>query len=128
MSGAYPTRRFVMYSRLFSGVGDTVVERTIFTEADGRFAASGDREPGIRQKYFRDGEALGNVFHGTTPSEMGDNCWSCSDIKHRGLDTEAQPEYYLPHTQGPTGKWYWRSAVRKTRGTLPTLFSKNCAR
>jgi len=24
-----------------------------------------------------------------------------ADIKHRSLDTEAQPEYYLPHTQGP---------------------------
>jgi putative ABC transport system permease protein len=24
-----------------------------------------------------------------------------ADIKHRSLDTEAQPEYYLPHTQNP---------------------------
>ena len=54
------------------------------------------------KKYFRDGEALGKrISRDDTNPKWATIVGVVADIKHRGLDTEAQPEYYLPHTQGP---------------------------
>jgi putative ABC transport system permease protein len=52
------------------------------------------------KKYFRDGEALGKrISRDDTNPKWAAIVGVVADIKHRGLDTEAQPEYYLPHTQ-----------------------------
>ena len=54
------------------------------------------------RKYFRDGEALGKrISRDDTNPNWATIVGVVANIKHRGLDTEAQPEYYLPHTQGP---------------------------
>jgi putative ABC transport system permease protein len=54
------------------------------------------------KKYFRDGEALGKrISRDDTNPKWATIVGVVADIKHRGLDTEAQPEYYLPHTQAP---------------------------
>jgi putative ABC transport system permease protein len=54
------------------------------------------------KKYFRDGEALGKrISRDDTNPKWATIVGVVADIRHRGLDTEAQPEYYLPHTQGP---------------------------
>jgi putative ABC transport system permease protein len=54
------------------------------------------------KKYFRDGEALGKrISRDDTNPKWATIVGVVADIKHRGLDTQAQPEYYLPHTQGP---------------------------
>ncbi len=54
------------------------------------------------KKYFRDGEALGKrISRDDTNPKWATIVGVVADIKHRGLDSEAQPEYYLPHTQGP---------------------------
>jgi putative ABC transport system permease protein len=74
-----------------------------FTEAD-----TADSPPVVivnqvfAKKYFGKGEALGKRISrdDTNPTWMT-IVGVVADIKHRSLDTEAQPEYYLPHTQGP---------------------------
>ena len=54
------------------------------------------------KKYFRGGEALGKrISRDDTNPKWATIVGVVADIKHRGLDTQAQPEYYLPHTQGP---------------------------
>jgi putative ABC transport system permease protein len=54
------------------------------------------------KKYFRDGEALGKrISRDDTNPKWATIVGVVADIRHRGLDTEAQPEYYLPHAQGP---------------------------
>src|SRR6266513_2735242 len=54
------------------------------------------------KKYFGNGEALGKrISRDDTKPEWMTIVGVVADIKHRSLDTEAQPEYYLPHTQGP---------------------------
>jgi putative ABC transport system permease protein len=52
------------------------------------------------KKYFGNGEALGKRISrdDTNPTWMT-IVGVVADIKHRSLDTAAQPEYYLPHTQ-----------------------------
>src|SRR4029453_7203331 len=72
-----------------------------FTEAD-----TADSPPVVivnqafAKKYFGNGEALGKrISRDDTKPEWMTIVGVVADIKHRSLDTEAQPEYYLPHTQ-----------------------------
>ena len=72
-----------------------------FTEAD-----TADSPPVVivnqafAKKYFRNGEALGKrISRDDTKPEWMTIVGVVADIKHRSLDMEAQPEYYLPHTQ-----------------------------
>jgi putative ABC transport system permease protein len=52
------------------------------------------------KKYFGKGEALGKrISRDDTKPEWMTIVGVVADIKHRSLDTEAQPEYYLPHSQ-----------------------------
>jgi putative ABC transport system permease protein len=54
------------------------------------------------KKYFRDGQALGKrISRDDQNPKWATIVGVVADIRHRGLDTPAQPEYYLPHTQGP---------------------------
>jgi putative ABC transport system permease protein len=54
------------------------------------------------KKYFGNGEALGKrISRDDTKPEWMTIVGVVADIKHRSLDTESQPEYYLPHTQAP---------------------------
>ncbi|HEY7001192.1 MAG TPA: ABC transporter permease [Candidatus Udaeobacter sp.] len=54
------------------------------------------------KKYFPNGEALGKrISRDDTDPKWAMIVGVVADIKHRGLDVEAQPEYYLPHTQSP---------------------------
>ncbi|HEY2568719.1 MAG TPA: FtsX-like permease family protein, partial [Candidatus Udaeobacter sp.] len=56
----------------------------------------------FEKKYFPNGEALGKrISRDDTNPKWATIVGVVADIKHRGLDMEAQPEYYLPHTQGP---------------------------
>jgi len=57
---------------------------------------------GFAKKYFPNSEALGKrISRDDTNPKWATIVGVVGDIKHRGLDVEAQPEYYLPHTQGP---------------------------
>ncbi len=74
-----------------------------FTEAD-----TADSPPVVivnqafAKKYFPNGEALGKrISRDDTNPKWATIVGVVADIKHRGLDIKAQPEYYLPHTQGP---------------------------
>jgi len=74
-----------------------------FTEAD-----TPDSPPVVivnqafAKKYFGNGEALGKrISRDDTNPTWTTIVGVVADIKHRSLDTEAQPEYYLPHTQNP---------------------------
>ncbi|HZS18941.1 MAG TPA: ABC transporter permease [Candidatus Udaeobacter sp.] len=54
------------------------------------------------KKYFANEEALGKrISRDDTNPKWATIVGIVADIRHRGLDVEAQPEYYLPHTQGP---------------------------
>jgi putative ABC transport system permease protein len=54
------------------------------------------------KKYFPNGEALGKrISQDDTNPKWATIVGVVADIKHRGLDLPAQPEYYLPHTQSP---------------------------
>jgi putative ABC transport system permease protein len=54
------------------------------------------------KKYFPNEEALGKrISRDDMTPKWTTIVGVVADIKHRGLDTDAQPEYYLPHTQGP---------------------------
>jgi putative ABC transport system permease protein len=58
----------------------------------------------LARKYFPKGDALGKRITLDDPSH--NPRWITivgivHDIRHRGLDVDPQPEYYLPHTQMP---------------------------
>ncbi len=58
----------------------------------------------LARKYFPNGNALGK--HITLDDPRHNPRWITivgivGDIRHRGLDVDPQPEYYLPHTQMP---------------------------
>ncbi|HEU0272947.1 MAG TPA: ABC transporter permease, partial [Candidatus Udaeobacter sp.] len=56
----------------------------------------------FEKKYFPNGEGLGKrISRDDTNPKWETIVGVVADIKHRGLDMEAQPEYYLPHTQSP---------------------------
>jgi putative ABC transport system permease protein len=74
-----------------------------FTEAD---TADSPRVVIVNQafakKYFGNGEALGKrISRDDTKPEWMTIVGVVGNIKHKSLDSAAQPEYYLPHTQGP---------------------------
>jgi len=53
------------------------------------------------KKYFPNGDALGKrISRDDQNPKWATIVGIVGDIRHRGLDTEAKPEYYLPHTQG----------------------------
>jgi putative ABC transport system permease protein len=58
----------------------------------------------LARKYFPNGDALGKRI--TLEDPRRNPKWMTivgivDDIRHRGLDVDPQPEYYLPHTQLP---------------------------
>jgi putative ABC transport system permease protein len=104
MTGAYPDEEIRDITPDYFRVLETpLLKGRFFTEAD-----TADSPPVVIvnqafvKKYFRDGEALGKrISRDDTNPTWATIVGVVADIKHRGLDTEAQPEYYLPHTQGP---------------------------
>jgi putative ABC transport system permease protein len=104
MTGAYPDEEIRDITPDYFRVLETpLLKGRFFTEAD---TADSPQVVIVNQafvkKYFRDGEALGKrISRDDTNPKWATIVGIVSDIKHRGLDTEAQPEYYLPHTQGP---------------------------
>jgi len=81
------------------------------------------------KKYFRDGEALGKrISRDDTNPKWATIVGVVADIKHRVWIRKRSPSTICRTRRDPTGKWYWRSAVRKTRAPWPTLFSKNAQR
>ncbi len=53
------------------------------------------------KKYFPNGDALGKrISRDDQNPKWATIVGIVGDIRHRGLDAEAKPEYYLPHTQG----------------------------
>jgi predicted permease len=104
MTGAYPDEEIRDITPDYFRVLETpLLKGRFFTEAD---TADSPLVVIVNQafvkKYFRDGEALGKrISRDDTNPKWATIVGVVADIKHRGLDTEAQPEYYLPHTQGP---------------------------
>jgi predicted permease len=104
MTGAYPDEEIRDITPDYFRVLETpLLKGRFFTEAD---TADSPQVVIVNQafvkKYFRDGEALGKrISRDDTDPKWATIVGVVADIKHRGLDTEAQPEYYLPHTQGP---------------------------
>ncbi|HET9419299.1 MAG TPA: ABC transporter permease, partial [Chthoniobacterales bacterium] len=104
MTGAYPDDEIRDITPDYFRVLETpLLKGRFFTEAD---TADSPQVVIVNQafvkKYFRDGEALGKrISRDDTDPKWATIVGVVADIKHRGLDTEAQPEYYLPHTQGP---------------------------
>jgi putative ABC transport system permease protein len=104
MTGAYPDEEIRDITPDYFRVLETpLLKGRFFTEAD-----TTESPPVVIvnqafvKKYFRDGEALGKrISRDDTNPKWATIVGVVADIKHRGLDTEAQPEYYLPHTQGP---------------------------
>jgi len=104
MTGAYPDEEIRDITPDYFRVLETpLLKGRFFTEAD-----TADSPPVVIvnqafvKKYFRDGEALGKrISRDDTNPKWATIVGVVADIKHRGLDMEAQPEYYLPHTQGP---------------------------
>jgi putative ABC transport system permease protein len=103
-TGAYPDEEIRDVTPGYFRVLETpLLKGRFFTEAD-----TADSPPVVIvnqafvRKYFRDGDALGKRLSRDDENPK----WTAivgvvADIKHRSLDSEAQPEYYLPHTQGP---------------------------
>ncbi len=86
-----------------------------FTEAD-----TADSPPVVivnqafAKKYFGNGQALGKrISRDDTNPTWTTIVGVVADIKHRSLDTEPRPEYYLPHTQNPDREMVL--AVRSTQ-------------
>jgi len=104
MTGAYPDEEIRDITPDYFRVLETpLLKGRFFTEAD---TADSPLVVIVNQafvkKYFRDGEALGKrISRDDTNPKWATIVGVVADIKHRGLDMEAQPEYYLPHTQGP---------------------------
>ncbi len=104
MTGAYPDEEIRDVTPDYFRVLETpLLKGRFFTDAD-----TADSPPVVIvnqafvKKYFRDGEALGKrISRDDTNPKWATIVGVVADIKHRGLDTEAQPEYYLPHTQEP---------------------------
>jgi putative ABC transport system permease protein len=103
-TGAYPDEEIRDITPDYFRVLETpLLKGRFFTEAD---TADSPQVVIVNQafvkKYFRDGEALGKrISRDDTNPKWATIVGVVADIKHRGLDTEAQPEYYLPHTQAP---------------------------
>ena len=103
MTGAYPDEEIRDVTPDYFRVLETpLLKGRFFAEAD-----TADSPPVVivnqafMKKYFRDGEALGKrISRDDTNPKWATIVGVVADIKHRGLDMEAQPEYYLPHTQG----------------------------
>lgn len=54
------------------------------------------------KKYFPSGDAIGkHISRDDTNPKWSAIVGVVADIRHRGLDSPPQPEYYIPHTQGP---------------------------
>jgi putative ABC transport system permease protein len=104
MTGAYPDEEIRDITPDYFRVLETpLLKGRFFSEAD---TADSPLVVIVNQafvkKYFRDEEALGKrISRDDTNPKWATIVGVVADIKHRGLDTEAQPEYYLPHTQGP---------------------------
>jgi putative ABC transport system permease protein len=103
-SGAFPDEEIRDITPDYFRVLQTpLLKGRFFTEAD-----TADSPPVVIvnqafvKKYFPNGEALGKrISRDDTKPNWATIVGVVADIKHRSLDTEAQPEYYLPHTQGP---------------------------
>ena len=75
----------------------------------------------LAKKYWPNEEALGKRI--TFAIEQPDPKWLTivgivRNIRHRGLDVDPAPEYYVPHPQRPIAKWFWPFAARKIRAVL----------
>jgi putative ABC transport system permease protein len=103
-TGAFPDEEIRDITPDYFGVLQTpLLKGRFFTEAD-----TAESPPVVivnrafEKKYFPNGEALGKrISRDDTNPKWATIVGVVADIKHRGLDMEAQPEYYLPHTQGP---------------------------
>ena len=104
MTGAYPDEEIRDITPDYFRVLETpLLKGRFFTEAD---TVDSPQVVIVNQafvkKYFRSGDALGKrISRDDTDPKWATIVGVVADIKHRGLDTEAQPEYYLPHTQAP---------------------------
>jgi putative ABC transport system permease protein len=103
-TGAFPDEEIRDITPDYFGVLQTpLLKGRFFTESD-----TADSPPVVivnrafEKKYFPNGEALGKrISRDDTNPKWATIVGVVADIKHRALDMEAQPEYYLPHTQGP---------------------------
>jgi putative ABC transport system permease protein len=76
------------------------------------------------RKYFPNGDALGKRI--TLDDPRRNPKWATivgivSDLRHRGLDVDPEPEYYLPHTQMPLRTMVL--AVRSTQDPRSLVFA-----
>ncbi len=80
--------------------------------ADGRFVAAADDAEAppvalvnaeLARRYFPDGDVLGQRFKMSADIDevYRTIVGIVGDVKHRGLDAETRPEFYLPHAQFP---------------------------
>jgi len=102
--GAFPDEEIRDITPGFFRVLQTpLLKGRFFSEAD-----TADSAPVVivnqafAKKYFPSGEALGKrISRDDTNPKWATIVGIVADIKHRALDTQAQPEYYLAHAQGP---------------------------
>ena len=102
---------------------------------DGRFTAAADDAEAPRvvlvnaelaRRYFPDGDVLGQRFKMSADIDevYRTIVGIVGDVKHRGLDAETRPEFYLPHAQFPATQTFPVGAmtlVAKTAGDPLTL-------
>ena len=116
-SGAYPDEEIRDVTPDYFRVLQTpLLKGRFFTDADTADSpAVVIVNQAFEKKYFATDGALGKrISRDDEKPNWATVIGVVADIKHRALDTEAQPEYYLPHTQGPDREMVL--AVRSAQG------------
>lgn len=122
-SGAYPDEEIRDVTPDYFRVLQTpLVKGRFFTDADtADSAAVVIVNQAFAKKYFPDDEPLGKrISRDDTDPKWATIVGVVADIKHRALDTQAQPEYYLPHTQGPDREMVLAVRSAQDASTLTT--------